>query len=121
MKDQDFRISTIDAATTRALGAASDFAAEAPSAEPVRRPYRGVPRDFVERWPQVGWGKVTGAEAEWNAHARTISRWLDECGRSEMILARKRYLDAQRAVAGRARRKRYVLGRTLNPIAGQGE
>lgn len=93
------------------IGAADTRACE--DRESVRRPYRPLPRNFVERWPRVGW---SGAEMEWHAHARTVSRWLNECGRSEMIMARKAYLDAERAVQGRARRKRYVMGRTLTPI-----
>lgn len=82
----------------------------------VRRPSRAVPPDFETRWPALGWGKETGAEYEWGCHSRTISRWLDEVGRDRMILARKKYRDAQRTVASRARRKRYVLGRTLSPV-----
>lgn len=77
------------------------------------RPFRAVPADFRERWPQFGWSE---AKAEWGAHARTIARWVDELGRDEMVLARKRWLDAQRLAASRERRKRYVLGRTLRPV-----
>lgn len=74
--------------------------------ETLRRPYRPLPRDFEALWPSVGW---SGAELVWRAHARTIARWVDTCGRERMVLARKKYLEAQRAIAGRARRKRYSL------------
>lgn len=83
---------------------------------PVGRPCRPVPADFVEKWPQFGW--ETAGE-EWRCNNRTIQRWIDECGRSMMILARKRYREAQRAVASRARRKNYVMGRTMTPVVGQ--
>lgn len=102
--EPETRISTIDAADTRAgedrrLGRV--------------RPSRPVPRNFVERWPLVGW---EGAKEEWRAHSRTIARWVDECGRDRMVLARKAYKQAERQIQGRARRKRYVLGRTLSAV-----
>ena len=65
---------------------------------------RTVPENFEERSPQVGW---TGAESEWRAHARAIARWIDECGRTRMVAARKDYLAAQRRLRDRARRKCY--------------
>lgn len=58
-----------------------------------RRPFRPIPADFVERWPELGWD---GAKAEWRVHARSIERWLDESGRDRMVLRRKRYLDSLR-------------------------
>lgn len=82
----------------------------------VGRPYREVPEDFVRRWPEFGWEL---AREEWRCHGRTIERWVDECGRSEMVLARKRYRDAQQEIAARARRKNYVMGRTMTPVVGR--
>lgn len=87
----------------------------------TRQAYRPVPRDFVERWPDVGWSE---AEIEWNAHARTIKRWLEECGMEAMQKARRERLAAIRALRSRSRRKRYVLGQTMTPIrhgVGSGE
>lgn len=78
-----------------------------------RRPYRQVPHDFVELWPQFGWG---GAKEKWRAHGRTIERWVDECGRDRMVLARKAYVASERVVTSRARRKNYVLGKTMTPV-----
>ena len=100
-------IDMADIAGARADDAATD---QTPPAGRLGRPHRGIPDNFAERWVRVGW---FGAPDEFGAHTRSIGRWLDECGRDEMILARKRYLDAQRTIAGRARRKRYVMGRTL--------
>lgn len=83
---------------------------------PVGRPYRPVPSDFVERWPQFGW---EAAGEEWRCNNRTIQRWVDQCGRSEMVLARKRYVEAQRAIASRARRQSYAVGRAMTPVVGR--
>jgi hypothetical protein len=80
--------------------------------KPRGRPCRPVPLDFVERWPQFGWGKETGAEAEWHANSRTIERWLVECGKERMIAARVRWLAEKRA---KNRAARYVMGRSLTP------
>jgi hypothetical protein len=80
------------------------------------RPFRQRPRDFEERWPSIGW---TAAELEWNAHARTIARWVDECGRDRMVLARKRWLDARREEARRQAKRGYVLGGPLPPMEGK--
>lgn len=85
-------------------------------AKGTRQPYRAVPGNFVALWPSIGW---SAAEAVWQAHARTIARWVDECGRDRMVLARHAYLQAERVIQGRARRKRYVLGRTLSPIGAE--
>jgi hypothetical protein len=82
----------------------------------VGRPRREVPEDFVRRWPQFGW-ELAGEE--WRCNNKTIQRWIDECGRSEMVLARKRYLQAEREIASRARRKNYVMGRTLTRVVGR--
>lgn len=76
------------------------------------QPYRPMPPDFRDRWPQVGW---EGAREEWGAHSRSIARWIDEAGRTDMIAARKAYVAAEREVRARSRRKRYVLGQTLTP------
>jgi hypothetical protein len=70
----------------------------------------------VERWPQFGW--ETAGE-EWRCNNKTIQRWIDECGRSEMVLARKRYREAERVVTSRARRKNYVMGRTMTRVVGR--
>jgi hypothetical protein len=59
----------------------------------TRRPFRDVPGDFVERWPEFGWQL---APIEWRCHPRTIERWLDECGRDAMVMARKAWRDRQR-------------------------
>lgn len=59
----------------------------------TRRPFRPVPSDFPDRWPEFGWA---AAPVEWRCHPRTIARWVDECGRDRLVLARKRWLDARR-------------------------
>jgi hypothetical protein len=83
------------------------------NAGPVRQPYRPVPRDFEEKWPQHGW---TSGKEYWRCHSRTLERWIDECGRARLTLLRKRYVEAMRTVTSRARRKRYVMGRTLSSV-----
>ena len=68
--------------------------------------YRPMPRDFYERWPQVGW---SAAEATWRANGRSIARWIDRCGRDLMVKRRAEYLAAQRALRARERRKNFRL------------
>jgi hypothetical protein len=64
-----------------------------------KQPYRQRPADFELRWPQVGW---EAAKDVWGAHSSMISRWIDECGRERMVLARKRYIEAERIIRRRA-------------------
>ena len=84
---------------------------------PVGRPCRACPDDFAERWPMFGW-ELAGEE--WGCNNRSIRRWVEECGRSEMVLARKRYVEAERAVTSRARRVNYMMGRTLSHVGRKG-
>lgn len=72
------------------------------------RPPRPVPADFAARWPQVGW---EGATLEWGTHSRVIARWLAECGRERLIAARVAFLESQRALRDRERRKTYGMAR----------
>jgi hypothetical protein len=72
------------------------------------RPVRPVPADFAARWPQVGW---EGATLEWSTHSRVIARWLAECGRESLIAARAEFLNRQRALRERERRKAYGIAR----------
>lgn len=67
---------------------------------------RPVPRDFEQRWPELGW---SGAEAYWSAHARSIVRWLDDAGRDRLIAERSRFLREQRELRARLRQKGYRL------------
>lgn len=69
----------------------------------MSRGYRPIPADFETRWPEVGW---SGAEAEWNAHPRSIIRWLVECDRERMAARRKAHLHAQRELRALKRRQR---------------
>jgi hypothetical protein len=77
-----------------------------PTRRPVGRPCRPIPDDFGVMWPKLSREE---AEEHWRCHHRSIDRWADEFGREKLVLARKRYREAQRAIAARARRKRYTL------------
>lgn len=88
---------------------------ETPRSAPAKRQrkgYRPMPRDFIERWPEVGW---TAAEPEWRAHARTIARWVDEAGRKRMVARRKAYLADRRAKRARELPKTYRLTPASGP------
>ena len=71
-----------------------------------REGYRPMPRDFYERWPQVGW---SAAEATWRANGRSIARWVAECGRDHMTMRRKEYRAALEELRDRERRKNFRL------------
>ena len=49
------------------------------------RPYRPCPPDFREMYIRLGWHYV---DAHYGANWRTIARWIDECGRLELKVAR---------------------------------
>lgn len=53
------------------------------------RPYRQRPPDFRERYIELGWHVV---DEHYRAHWRTIARWIDETGRSELKAARAAYV-----------------------------
>ena len=110
------RVCLVDFRDTRA-GEEGGQVDDATERRPAGRPCRPPPADFIELWPQHGWD--TAAE-HWRCHPRSIERWVEACGRERMVLARKRYVEAQRAVAKRARAKRYVAGRTLSPVGRKG-
>lgn len=55
--------------------------------------YRPVPRGFPEAFIRLGWG---GIEEHYHAHARSIKRWLEVCGREELIALRADYVRQQR-------------------------
>lgn len=62
--------------------------------------YRPVPRDFPQTFIRVGW---FGIEKHYRAHARTIARWIDICGREALVAARADYVRENRK-----RRRRLV-------------
>lgn len=54
-----------------------------------RMGYRPVPRDFPAEFVRVGWG---GIEKHFHAHAKTIARWMEVCGRDGLRQARADYV-----------------------------
>lgn len=76
------------------------------------RPYRPKPACFRETYIRMGWD---GIDEHYGTNWRVIRRWIDQEGRAGLILARAAFVEAQRAER-RARRQRYVIGRTLTAV-----
>jgi len=77
------------------------------------RPYRPCPADFRERFLEMGQSKEI--EEHYRTNWRCIIRWIDESGGD--ALRAERFAIAGKRTGGRLspeRRRRYVLGRTLN-------
>lgn len=55
--------------------------------------YRPVPHDFPAAFIRLGWSEI---KAHYRAHARTIVRWLEVCGRKELIARRAEFVRKQR-------------------------
>lgn len=53
--------------------------------------YRPVPADFVEVFTRLGWSLVG---EHYNAHWRTIKRWIAICGKPGLTKARRDYVKA---------------------------
>lgn len=82
------------------------------------RPYRPKPRDFRQKFIELGWDTVgEHYRASWKA----IKRWVREEGTEELANERRKYLEQQypgRKVPGRRPRTaagRYVMGMTREP------
>lgn len=84
------------------------------------RPRRPLPRDFRERYLEMGWD---GIEDHYRTNWRVIRRWIAEAGGDELKAARaevvrqngpKALHTAASCPADRSRR-RYVMGQTLHP------
>ena len=76
------------------------------------RPYRPCPRDFRERFLEMGWD---GIEDHYRTNWRCIRRWIEEAGGEALR-------EERRAVSGgtarpklRSKASRYVMGQTRNP------
>jgi hypothetical protein len=76
--------------------------------------YRPVPRDFEETFVRIGWGEI---ESHYRAHAKTIAKWLEVCGRDRLRAARAAYV-REHGVARNPVRMNYVMGRTNRRNAG---
>lgn len=51
--------------------------------------YRPVPQDFPRKFIELGWG---GIEKHYQAHAKTIKRWMLICGYDALRKARAKYV-----------------------------
>lgn len=51
--------------------------------------YRPVPNGFPDAFVRLGW---RGIEEHYHAHARSIKRWLEICGREQLIALRAEYV-----------------------------
>lgn len=92
------------------------------------KPRRPCPRDFRETYVRMGWD---GIMEHYHANWRCISRWIDECGRTELKMERAEFVRAngvrrlhvepgEQCLADRQnRRRRYVLGQTLSGRSGE--
>ena len=85
-----------------------------------KRPYRPMPKDFRERFLEMGQSKEL--EEHYHTNWRVIRRWIEEAGGDE--LRRARY-----AVSGgfarpnkraESRAARYVMGKTLTAVSKRG-
>lgn len=88
----------------------------APMQPGITRPYRPCPKDFEQRFIELGWDGIKDA---FHANTRTIARWLDECGKERLVALRDEHLRATRwpnGAPGPKRAKRYAAGRTLTPM-----
>jgi hypothetical protein len=91
------------------------------------RPNRPCPKDFREKFIELGWG---GIGVHYHASWRCIRRWVLECGRDELKKERAAYVGRNgrealhvsrvgECLADRqARRRRNVMGQTLTPKRG---
>lgn len=52
----------------------------------ITRPYRPLPRDFRERFLEMGWD---GIEDHFNTNWRVIRRWIEEAGGDELRAERR--------------------------------
>ena len=68
------------------------------------RPLRQRPRDFEETFVLLGWD---GTPDHYGTGGRVVNRWLEECGKEELVLERTSFVKAQREVRSRERRKTY--------------
>lgn len=92
------------------------------------RPNRPCPRDFRERYVELGWGAIG---EHYHASWRCIRRWLLECGRDELKKERAAHVERNgrtklhagavgECLADRQqRRRRNVMGQTLTPKRGK--
>lgn len=76
------------------------------------RPYRPKPDDFRATYIAMGWD---GIEDHYGTNWRVIRRWIDEEGREQLAADRAAHVRAGLAER-RARRSRYVMGRTLTAV-----
>lgn len=96
-----------------AITASDDLcsAKAAASAPKPRPPYRPCPRDFRERYLEMGWD---GIAEHYRTNWRCIMRWIDECG-GEALRAERRAITGYSArPQRRSRASRYVMGQTLS-------
>lgn len=56
-------------------------------------PLRPRPADFERRFIELGWEKCP---AHYNAHHRSIARWIAECGQDRLARMRTAYVSQQR-------------------------
>lgn len=75
------------------------------------QPYRPKPDDFRETFIRIGW---SGVEAHYRAHKQTISRWIDEEGRDDLLRARQQVSGYGLKGSGP---RRFVLGLRRSPRA----
>ena len=59
--------------------------------------YRQVPPDFPEQFVRLGWG---GIEKHYHAHARSIKRWMEICGRDGLRQQRAEFVAKRRKTNG---------------------
>lgn len=53
------------------------------------RPMRPCPADFRQRYIELGWPDV---QDHYRAGWPVIARWIDQCGRAELTVARAAYV-----------------------------
>lgn len=57
------------------------------------KPYRPKPRDFRERYVEIGWD---GIVEHYGTNWRVVCRWMEEEGREGLIAARAAFVEAKR-------------------------
>lgn len=77
--------------------------------------YRPVPRDFPEKFVQVGW---RGIEKEFHAHAKTIRRWMEICGYDSLRAQRAAFVAQQDAERRERMNGTAMNGKQMNGTSG---
>ena len=57
-----------------------------------QKPYRPPPRDFRERYAEIGWG---GIVEHYRTNWRCVARWIEECGGDELRARRSEITGCQ--------------------------